>query len=59
MESEMPEGAAEALNNEYLESFLAEYFFRFNRRHDTKRLFHRATMASLRAKPVRLGTLLG
>jgi len=41
------------------ESYLAEYFFRFNRRHDTKRLFHRATMTCLRAKPVRLGTLLG
>jgi hypothetical protein len=52
-------GTQHGIGDEYLESYLAEYFFRFNRRHDTKRLFHRATMACLRAKPVRSGTLFG
>jgi hypothetical protein len=52
-------GTHHGIGDEYLESYLAEYFFRFNRRHDTKRLFHRGAMACLRAKPVRLGTLLG
>lgn len=52
-------GTHHGIGDEYLESYLAEYFFRFNRRHDTRRLFHRAAMACLRAKPVRLGTLLG
>lgn len=52
-------GTHHGISDDYLESYLAEYFFRFNRRHDTKRLFHRATMACLRAKPVRLGTLFG
>jgi hypothetical protein len=52
-------GTHHGIGDEYLEAYLAEYFFRFNRRHDTKRLFHRATMACLRAKPVRSGTLFG
>ncbi len=52
-------GTHHGIGDQYLESYLAEYFFRFNRRHDTKRMFHRATMSCLRAKPVRLGTLFG
>jgi transposase-like protein len=52
-------GTHHGIGDDYLESYLAEYFFRFNRRHDAKRMFHRATMACLRAKPVNLGTLLG
>ncbi len=46
-------------NSDYLESYLAEYFYRFNRRHDPKRLFHRAVRACVLAQPRTNGTLFG
>jgi len=52
-------GTHHGINDQYLELYLAEFFYRFNRRHDTKRLFHRATVACLKAKPVKYGTLFG
>lgn len=45
-------GTHHGVGDDYLESYLAEYFYRFNRRHDPKRLFHRAVRACVLAKPV-------
>lgn len=39
--------------------YLAEYAYRFNRRHSPKTLFHRALTACCLAKPVPLGALSG
>jgi transposase-like protein len=43
----------------YLDAYLAEYFFRFNRRHDIRRLFHRAVRACLLAQPRTYVALFG
>lgn len=42
----------------YLGQYLAEYTYRFNRRHDPDSLFSRALTACVQANPVRSGTLL-
>jgi hypothetical protein len=41
----------------HLARYLTEYTYRFNRRHDVVRLFHRALVACTIAKPVRLHAL--
>jgi len=41
----------------HLARYLAEYTYRFNRRHDVSRLFHRAVVACAVAKPVRVYAL--
>lgn len=43
----------------YLKYYMAEYTFRFNRRHDPNSLFHRALNAMIQAKPVTLHALCG
>jgi transposase-like protein len=52
-------GTHHGVGPEYLNSYLAEYFYRFNRRHDPKRLFHRAVRACVLAKPVTYAALFG
>ena len=52
-------GTHHGVDGEYLESYLAEYFYRFNRRHDSKRLFHRAVRACVLAQPRTYGTVFG
>ena len=50
-------GTHHAVKARYLRYYLAEYTYRFNRRHDPDSLFHRALMACALASPVRLGAL--
>jgi hypothetical protein len=52
-------GTHHGVGPDYLNSYLAEYFYRFNRRHDPKRLFHRAVRACVLAKPVTYAALFG
>jgi len=52
-------GTHHGVGPDYLTSYLAEYFYRFNRRHDPKRLFHRAVRACVLAKPVTYAALFG
>lgn len=52
-------GTHHGVGGKYLDSYLAEYFYRFNRRHDPKRLFHRAIRACVLAKPVTYAALFG
>ena len=52
-------GTHQGVGPEYLSSYLSEYIYRFNRRHDQKRLFHRAVMACVLAKPVTYAALFG
>lgn len=52
-------GTHHGVGSEYLDSYLAEYFYRFNRRHDPKRLFHRAVRACVLAKPATYAALFG
>jgi len=44
-------GTHHGINPKYLKNYLGEYVYRFNRRHDTKRLFSRALKACLNSKP--------
>jgi hypothetical protein len=46
-------------NDKYLKYYLAEYTYRFNRRHDPNSLFHRTLSACLQAKPITLHALTG
>lgn len=50
-------GTHHGIRDKYLERYLAEYTYRFNRRHDIGRLFHRALTACTLAKPIRLCAL--
>ena len=43
----------------YLKNYLAEFTYRFNRRHDPDGLFHRALVACALARPVRVPALCG
>ena len=52
-------GTHHGVGSEYLGSYLAEYFYRFNRRHDPKGLFHRAVRACVLAKPATYAALFG
>jgi hypothetical protein len=50
-------GTHHAVKAKYLRRYLAEYTYRFNRRHDPDGLFHRALTACVLASPVRLGAI--
>jgi len=52
-------GTHHGVEAKYLESYLAEYTYRFNRRHDPDSLFHRALTACALAYPVKSQTLFG
>lgn len=44
-------GTHHGVNKKYLQPYLSEYIFRFNRRHDPNGIFHRAVKACMRAEP--------
>jgi hypothetical protein len=44
-------GTHHGIDSKYLKSYLGEYVYGFNRRHDTKKLFSRALKACLSSKP--------
>ena len=50
-------GTQHGVKAKHLKRYLAEYLYRYNRRHDVGRLFHRALVACARALPVRLYAL--
>jgi ISXO2 transposase-like protein len=52
-------GTHHRTTSKYLESYLSEYTYRFNRRHDPDSWFHRALTACVLAQPVTLGALFG
>lgn len=52
-------GTHHRTTSKYLESYLAEYTYRFNRRHDPDSWFHRALTACVFASPRTLGSLCG
>lgn len=45
-------GTHHGVRKKYLELYLAEYTYRFNRRHDPDALFHRALAACTQAEPI-------
>ena len=47
------DGTHHGVLDKYIERYLGEYTYRFNRRHDVDRLFHRALTACALATPVR------
>lgn len=51
-------GTHHGVESKYLGQYLAEYTFRFNRRHDPDSLFSRALFACVTATPARSGVLL-
>jgi hypothetical protein len=52
-------GTHHGIDAKYLPRYMAEYAYRFNRRHDPDSLFHRALFACAIAKPATLRTLSG
>jgi hypothetical protein len=50
-------GTHHGVRAKYLHLYLAEYTYRFNRRHDPDSLFHRAIYAMSQAEPCTLGSL--
>jgi hypothetical protein len=52
-------GTHHRATTKYLESYLAEYTYRFNRRHDPDSWFHRALTACALASPCTFGSLFG
>lgn len=50
-------GTHHGVESKYLGQYLAEYTYRFNRRHDPDSLFSRALYSCVIAKPTRSGTL--
>ncbi len=52
-------GTHHGIKAKYLPNYLAEFTYRFNRRHDLDGLFHRALTACSLASPVRCGALGG
>ena len=52
-------GTHHGIEPKYLELYLAEYTYRFNRRHDPKGLFDRALGACAIAQPITLPMLTG
>ena len=50
-------GTHHGVSEKHLERYLGEHTYRFNRRHDMDRLFHRALTACAVAKPLRLCAL--
>ena len=53
------QGTFHGVRREYFVRYLAEYNYRFNRRHDPDGLFHRALTACAVAKPIRAHALFG
>jgi hypothetical protein len=47
------------IESKYLKYYLAEYTYRFNRRHDPNSLFHRALSACIQSAPIRQPALCG
>ena len=52
-------GTHHGVESQYLANYLAEYTYRFNRRHDPDSLFHRALTACAIAKPKTARALFG
>jgi transposase-like protein len=52
-------GTHHGVKAKYLQNYLAEFAYRFNRRHDLDGLFHRALTACALARPIRLPALCG
>lgn len=52
-------GTHHGIDKKYLQPYLSEYIFRFNRRHDLNGLFHRAVNACMLAQPKTYGALFG
>lgn len=52
-------GTHHGVEEKYLSQYLAEYTFRFNRRHDPGSLFFKALGACVHAKPVTSQVLFG
>lgn len=52
-------GTHHGVEAKYLDLYLAEYTYRFNRRHDPNGLFHRALTACTVSKPYTYGSLFG
>lgn len=52
-------GTHHGVESKYLTRYLAEYTYRFNRRHDPDGLFHRALTACAIATPIAAGSLFG
>ncbi len=50
-------GTHHGIKYKHLALYLAEYTYRFNRRHDVNRLLHRTLVACAIAKPVRVYAL--
>ena len=50
-------GTHHGVKSKYLSNYLGEYTYRFNRRHDVNKLFHRSITACVLARPVRLNAL--
>lgn len=50
-------GTHHGVRDKHLSRYLGEFTYRFNRRHDTNRLFHRALAACAVGQPVRLHAL--
>lgn len=52
-------GTHHGIRAKYLPRYLAEYTYRFNRRHSPNTLFHRAAVACALSSPITLGALSG
>jgi hypothetical protein len=52
-------GTHHGVGGDYLELYLGEFAYRFNRRHDVRKLFHRALYACCQAAPVNLPASTG
>jgi transposase-like protein len=52
-------GTHHGIGAKYLNNYLSEYLYRFNRRHDPNRLSHRALRACALASPITYGALFG
>lgn len=53
------QGTYHGVGSKYLDRYIGEYLYRFNRRHDLDGLFHRALTACLVATPKTYGALFG
>lgn len=52
-------GTHHGVSGHYLKNYLAEFTYRFNRRHDVNGLFSRSLFACSQSQPIRLGALSG
>lgn len=53
------QGTHHGIGKKYLQPYISEYLYRFNRRHDPDGLFHRAVKACMVANPRTYGALFG